>query len=161
MLQPSCDRTTEWVGLTTKVTLKDFFVSQYHNLQIQWMEQIYEVQRQTTEAIIKETENLGAISDAEIRKAVSAIETEKAMLQKSGDKSISNLNDVIVRAREENLGQIVKYRKEKEAEANKLLFANPAYLDLMTSKAMASESKVYFSGKESVLGALLQDIMDS
>ena len=125
------------------------------------MEQIYEVQKQATEAIKKETENLGAIHDAETRKAVSAIQTEKAMLKKFSDKNISNLNDVIVKAREENLGQIVKYRKQKEAEANKLLFANPAYLDLMTTKAMAAETKVYFSGKESVLGALLKDIMEA
>jgi hypothetical protein len=134
---------------------------QYQNLQVHWINQQYEVQRQLTEAIKKETENLGAVSDAESRKAVSAIKTETAMLQKSADKNISSLNDIIVRDREKTFAEIVKYKKESEAEANKLLFANPAYLDLMMSKNLAPESKVYFSGRESLLGALLKEIMDA
>ena len=125
------------------------------------MDQYYEVQHQATEAIKKETENLSAVTDAQIRKAVSAIETEKALIKMAGDKNISSLNDVIVRERERNLGEISKYRKTREAEGNKLLFANPAYLDLKMSQKMASESKVYFSGQESMLGALLKEIMDA
>ena len=56
---------------------------QYQDLQTQWMEQQFEVLRQATETIKKKTENLGAVADAEIRKAVSVIESEKSMLQVS------------------------------------------------------------------------------
>jgi hypothetical protein len=51
---------------------------------------------------------------------VSAIETEKSMVRKSGDKNVSLLNDVIVREREKILAEVDKYRRQKEAEANKV-----------------------------------------
>jgi len=46
---------------------------QYESLQIQWVERLSEVQHRATEAILKETENLKAVADANLRKAVSKI----------------------------------------------------------------------------------------
>ena len=128
---------------------------------MQWMEQQFEVLRRTTEAIKKETENLGAILAAETRKEISEIETQKSMVRIIGEKNISAINDEIVRGRERTAAETGKYRKEKIAAGNKLLFANLGYVDVMMSKKLAPEAKVYYSGQEGVLGALLKEILEA
>ena len=71
------------------------------------------------------------------------------------------MNDVIVKDRDRNMAEVAKYRKEKEAAGNVLLFSNRRYIDVMMSRKLAPEPKVYSSGKEGVLGALLKEIMDA
>ena len=128
---------------------------------MQWMEQQFEVLRRSTEAIKKETENLGAVLEAETRKKISQIETEKSLIRIAGDKNVSALNNEIVRVREKAMAEAAKYRKEKIAAGNKLLFANQGYVDVMMSKKLAPEAKVYYSGQEGVLGAVLKEIMEA
>lgn len=96
--------------------------------------------------------------DAERQKKVLAIEIEKDILKKEGEKNLASLENVLIKEREENQANIEKYRKTQEAEAYKLLYTN-AFVRLEMAKALSKNTKFFFSGESSPLGALLTKIM--
>ncbi len=116
-------------------------------------------QQQKTEQIKKDTQQLKAVADAEREKAVLKITIEKRVLQKEGEKNLSNLENEIVRRREESNADVEHYKKVKQAEANRELYS-PDYVKLEMAKHMSNNTKYYFSGKESALGGLLSNILN-
>jgi len=130
----------------------------YKQVKVQWTEQLVATQQQKTEAIKKETEAQKAVADAERHKRVLAIELEKRVLQKEGENNISQLENEIVRRREQNHADVEAYKKEKAAEANRLLYTEQ-YVKLEMAKHMAQNTKFYFSGRDSAVGSLLSNVL--
>ena len=127
-------------------------------VKVQWTEQLVATQQQKTEEIKKKTESIKALADATREKEVLKIKIEEKVLDKKGDKEISDINNAIVKEKEENLANIEKYKIEKSAEANKALYT-PEYLQLEMVRAMSNNTKLYFSGENSLMGGLLNKFM--
>jgi hypothetical protein len=128
-------------------------------VKVQWTEQLVATQQQKTEQIKKETESLKAVADAPREKTVLKITIEKAVLQKEGEKNISELDNEIVRKREESNADVENYKKMKDAAANLKLYS-PDYVKLELAKAMNNNTKYFFSGEASVFGGLLSNILN-
>ena len=116
-------------------------------------------QHKKTEKIKKETESIKALFDVHREKDVLEIELEKDLLKKEKEKEMSDLENKIIKDREENQANVDSYTKEKAAEANKALYSNE-YLKLEMAKALSTNTKFYFSGETSPLGSLLNKILD-
>merc|ERR1712112_676415 len=87
----------------------------YKQVKVQWTEQLVAKQQKVTEEIKKETELLRAVADAERQKEVLAISIQKQIIETEGQKNISDINNQIVRDKQNNLADIAKYAKDKEA----------------------------------------------
>lgn len=133
-------------------------VSNYKAVKVQWTEQLVATQLQRTEQIRKETESMKAVADANRQKAVLQIELQKQVLMKEGEKDVSLLDNEIVRKREESNADVEAYKKIKDAEGNAVLFTKE-YVQLEMAKALSNNTKYFFSGEQSVLGALLNRVL--
>ena len=127
---------------------------------MQWTEQLVAQQRQKTRKIQKETDLQLALLDADREKQVLAIELEKEILRKEGEKKQSALQNDIVREREQSLADAEAYKKTKAAEANQALYSEE-FIKLEMARALSNNTKFFFSGEQSVLGGLLDNIMGS
>lgn len=141
-----------------KPEIPEDIANNYKQVKVQWTEQLVATQQQKTEKIKKETESIKAIADAERFKAVLEIKIQEKVLDKQGDQNISTINNQIVKEKEENIANIEKYKIEKQAEANRALYT-PEYVKLNMAKALANNTKLYFSGQESVLGGLINEVL--
>lgn len=132
----------------------------YKAVKVQWTEQLVAKQQQKTEQIKKDTQQLKALADAERQKRVLEIDLQKQHSQKEGDKVISILENQILSARRRNAADDEKYEKEKQAEANKLLFDNSQYFKLQMAKSLSPNTKFFFSGENSSLGSFFAKILE-
>jgi hypothetical protein len=130
----------------------------YKAVKVQWTLQLVAVQQQKTEKIHKETEAIKAIKDVEREKDVLKIELEKDILKKDSEKRMNELQNQIIKDREENNANVLAFKKEKEAEANKALYTKD-YIQLELAKALSTNTKFYFSGETSPLGGLLNKLL--
>merc|ERR1719499_1816858 len=71
---------------------------------------------------------------------------------------ISEINNQIVKEKENNLADIAKYAKDKEAEGNRELYS-PEYVKLKIAQSLSNNTKFFFSGQDSILGSLLTKIL--
>jgi len=131
--------------------------SNYKQVKVQWTKQLAETQQQKTEAIKKETEKLKALADAERTKAVLEINIQQQILEREGNQNISRIENQIRKEKEESIADIAKYKAEKAAEANTLLYTD-RYVQLEMAKALTQNTKLYFSGQNSEIGALMSNI---
>ena len=141
-----------------KPNIPDRIVKNYEQVKVQWTERLVAKQRQEAEKVKKETESIKAVLDAEREKKVLQIELEKDLLEKAGEKNLSSLSNAIIKEREENKANVESYKKSKNAEANKKLYSKD-YVRLEMAKALSQNTKFFFSGESSPLGALLTKIM--
>jgi len=132
----------------------------YKQVKVQWTEQLVATQQQKTEKIKKETELIKAVADAERHKKVLEIEIQERIMEKEGNKNVSLIENEIKRVAESNEADIAKYKLEKEAEANELLYTEQ-YTKLNLAKSLTQNAKFYFSGQNSELGGLMQRILGS
>jgi len=130
----------------------------YKQVKVQWTEQLVAKQQKVTEEIKKETELLRAVADAERQKEVLAISIQKQIIETEGQKNISDINNQIVRDKQNNLADIAKYAKDKEAAGNQALLS-PQYVKLQVAQSLVNNTKFFFSGQDSVLGGLLTKIL--
>ena len=130
----------------------------YKAVKVQWTEQLVATQRQKTEKIKKETETMKALLDARRQKDVLEIDIEKDILRKEGEKKLSELENEILRLREQNKADVENYKKSKEAEANAKLYT-PEFVRLEMARSLSNNTKFFFSGDNSPLGAVLTKIM--
>ena len=56
----------------------------YKQVKVQWTEQLVATQRQKTQQIVKETEKLNALADADRQKAVLEVDIQKQLINKEG-----------------------------------------------------------------------------
>ena len=130
----------------------------YKQVKVQWTEQLVATQQQKTEQIKKETESIKAVLDAERQKKVLAIDIEKEVLRKEGEKALSALENQIVFEREKSLADVENYMKKQQAEANSILYTEE-FVKLEMAKQLANNTKFFFSGEQSIFGGLLSNIM--
>jgi len=129
----------------------------YKQVKVQWTEKLVAIQQQATEEIKKKTEELKAIADAKRNKAVLEIKVKERILEKEGEKNVSEINNHILKAKEENLANLEKYKLEKEAEGNKQLYT-PEYVQLNVARHLHNNTKFYFSGEQGLIGGLITKI---
>ena len=141
-----------------KPNIPNDILENYKKVKVQWTEQLVAQQQQKKERILEETEKIKAILDAEREKEVLEIDIQKNILKKEGDKNLSSLENAIIKEREENKANVENYKKTKDAEANKRLYTKD-FVRLEMAKALSQNTKFYFSGDTSPLGALLSKIM--
>ena len=115
------------------------------------------------------------MADAERQKAVLEITIQERIIEKEGTKKVSLINNEIKKAAENNEADIAKYKLEKvgrmmrkncltffipvqEAEANAALYTDK-YIKLNLAKALSNNTKFYFSGQQSELGGLFNQIL--
>ena len=130
----------------------------YKQVKVQWTEQLVATQKQKTALIHKETEAMKAIQDAERQKEVLKINIMKDILEKEGQMNSSLLNNEIMRAAEETKANNEFYKSAKEAEANTNLYSKE-YVQLNLAKSLTNNTKIYFSGENSLLGKILQQVL--
>merc|ERR1712141_450004 len=130
----------------------------YKAVKVQWTEQLVATQQQKTEKIKKETESIKAVADAERHKKVLEIDVQKEILRKEGEKTLSTLENDILKEREQNQADVDKYKKTQDAEANSALYT-PDFIKLEMAKALSQNTKFFFSGESIPLGAILSKIM--
>jgi len=130
----------------------------YKQVKVQWTEQLVATQQQKTESIKKETEKIKALADAERQKAVLEINIQERILEKEGEEKVSTINNEIEKQKENNKADIEKYKLESEAAANEALYTDQ-YIQLNLAKALATNTKFYFSGDQSAMGSLFSKIL--
>ena len=127
-------------------------------MKVQWTEQLVATQKQKTAVIHKETEAMKAIQDAERQKEVLKINIMKDILEKEGQMNSSLLNNEIMRAAEETKANNEFYKSAKEAEANTKLYSKE-YVQMNLAKSLTNNTKIYFSGENSLFGKILQQVL--
>jgi regulator of protease activity HflC (stomatin/prohibitin superfamily) len=131
----------------------------YKEVKVQWTQQLVAIQQQKTEKIKKDTETIKAVADAERQKQVLEIDIQKDILQKEGEKTLSTLENEILKDRKKSAADVENYAKTQLAQANERLFNNTGYIQLEMAKALSQNTKFFFSGESSPLGAVLAKIM--
>merc|ERR1712013_917155 len=101
-----------------KPDIPEDIAQNYKQVKVQWTEQLVAAQQQKTEKIKKETELLKAVADAERQKQVLEINIQQRIIEEEGARNVSLINNEIKKAAEQNEADILKYKLEKEAEAN-------------------------------------------
>lgn len=117
-------------------------------------------QQQKTESIKKETEALKAVADAERQKRVLTIDLEKKILQKETERNVSKINNEIHKEQEENMARVENFKRKLAAEANEVLYSDN-YIKLEMAKALSNNTKLFFSGDQSALGAIFNKILSN
>lgn len=130
----------------------------YKAVKVQWTEQLVATQQQKTEKIKKETQKIKALLDAEREKSVLEIEIQKDVLKKEGEKKMSELQNQIIKDREQNQADVDNYKKTKAAEGNSKLYTQD-YVRLEMARSLSQNTKFYFSGETSPLGGLLNKLL--
>merc|ERR1712123_112809 len=130
----------------------------YKQVKVQWTEQLVAKQQKVTEEIKKETELLKAVADARREKEVLEIKIQEKIIETEGNKKVSEINNQIVKDKQNNLADIAKYAKDKEAAGNTALYS-PEYVKLQVAQSLTNNTKFFFSGQDSVLGGLLTKIL--
>jgi len=141
-----------------KPDIPEDIAQNYKQVKVQWTEQLVATQQKRTEEIKKETEQLKAVADANRQKAVLEIKIEERIIEVEGQKNVSLINNEIKKEAEKTKADIHKYKLEQEALANSQLYSEE-YVKLNLAKALANNTKFYFSGQQSELGALFNQIL--
>ena len=142
-----------------KPKIPEDIAANYQRVKVEWTEKLVAEKEQEKIQVRKETEELKAIADANRLKAVKKIDIEKQILQKEAEKNISAIENERYRLEEENKADVLKYKKEKEAEGNKLVFTDE-YLKIHMSQVFSNNSKLYFSGDDTPFGAIFNKLIN-
>lgn len=102
-------------------------------------------------------QSIKAILDAEREKKVLEIDIQKEILRKEGEKTLSELENEILKQREQNKADVENYKKTKAAEGNLKLYTKD-FVQLEIARAMSNNTKFFFSGETSPLGAVLAKV---
>ena len=131
----------------------------YQRVKVQWTEKLVAEKEQEKEEVRKQTQEMKAVADANRLKAVTIIELERQTLQKEAEKNMSLIENDKYRLQEQTRAEVEKYAKEKASEGNNL-FLTDNYIRLKTAEYFSKNTKLFFSGKNSPIGAILNKITD-
>ena len=130
----------------------------YKEVKVKWTLQLVASQEHKTAMIHKKTEAMKAIEDAERQKAVVTINITRETLEAEGARNISKLNDQILKARDKSRAESHLFKVRQEATANRDLFTDK-YVKLNLAKSLTNNTKLYFSGVNSLLGKILEETL--
>merc|ERR1719167_433886 len=130
----------------------------YREVKIEWTKQLVAQQKQKTERIKKETILQNAVLDAERAREVASINNKQMMQKKENEKNISSIQNDISQQKERTNADIESYKAASRAEYNKNLLSDQ-YIKLQMARALISNTKVFFSGQDSALGSILNNLI--
>jgi hypothetical protein len=111
-----------------------------------------------TDKILKQTEKLMAVADAERQKEVDLIHIAKRIQEEDGLRNISSIRNDIEIDRTKNEADAKFYVVQREAEANRQLLTDQ-YIRLNVAKSIANNTKMYFSGTDGLVGSFLANVL--
>jgi len=130
----------------------------YQRVKVQWTEKLVAEKEREKEEVRKATEEMKAVADARREKAVKVIELEKQILQKEAEKNMSIIVNEQYRLAEENKAKVLYFMRQKESEGNQLLFTDK-YVKMKLAEVFSNNTKLYFSGENSPLGAIFSKLV--
>ncbi|TRY77064.1 hypothetical protein TCAL_08349 [Tigriopus californicus] len=146
-----------WNVFLPKPEVPPAIAANYREVKIEWTKQLVAEQKQKTETILKETQKIKAVLDAEREKEVERIDISKEIQREEGKKNVSAINNAIFTAKMLNEADTMTYVQESEASSNKLLFTDE-YIKLQIAKSLMNNTKMFFSGSESLVGSLIGQV---
>ena len=132
----------------------------YQRVKVQYVERLVAEKEQEKQEVIKQTQELKAVADANRNKAVKIIDLEKQLLEKETQKNISQIENERYRLAEENKANVMKFRGQKEAEANALILTDQ-YVKLKIAEMFSTNSKLYFSGEKTVFSSIFSKLLSN
>jgi len=148
---------TIWNLFIPKPEIPPAIAANYREVKIEWTKQLVAQQKQKTEKIKKETILQNAVLDAERAKAIGQIDNQATLLKKENEKNVSSIENEIRKKKEDTNADIESYMSASRAEYNKNLLTDQ-YIKLQMSKALVSNTKVFFSGEDSAYGGILTNL---
>ena len=129
----------------------------YFQVKVEWTQQLVATQKQRTERIRKETENMKAILDAERGRQVEAIKTTQHIEQEEGRANVTRIKNEVFEEKRRMEADVSSYVAASEANSNKELLTDN-YIKLQLGQLLSNNTKMFFSGPDSVLGSVLQKV---
>jgi len=148
---------TIWNLFIPKPEIPPAIAANYREVKIEWTKQLVAQQKQKTEKIKKETILQNAVLDAERDKAIGQINNQQTLQKKENEKNVSTIENEIRKRKEDTNADIESYMAASRAEYNKNLLTDQ-YIKLQMSKALISNTKVFFSGENSAYGGILNNL---
>ena len=99
-----------------------------------------------------------AVLDAEREKEISSIRATKELAKAEAGKQIGEIDNLMRKKKEETNADIDSYKEASKAETNKLLLTDQ-YIKMEMAKSLTANSKMYFSGQDSALGSILNQVL--
>ena len=98
------------------------------------------------------------MADADRLKDVQTIDIAKKIDMEEGQKNISHIQNQVFAEQQRVLADVGGYVANSEAEANQNLLTDN-YIKLQLAKSLANNTKMFFSGSDSAMGAILNQIL--
>ena len=152
------DAITIWNLNIPKPEIPPAIAANYRQVKIEWTKQLVARQKQLTEKINKETSLQNSIMDAERDRKVQQIEDSVELINKENEERMGNIENEIKLQRENTNSDIETYYATTQAEYNKNLLTDQ-FIKLELSKSLLANTKVFFSGQNSLLGSALHRIL--
>jgi len=146
-----------WNIFLPKPDVPPAIAANYRNVKVEWTKQLVAQQKQRTEKIHKETERIKAVADAERLKEIQAIDIQKKIQMEEGKSNVSSINNEMMAKKRRIQADVSSYVSLSEAESNKELLSDN-YVKLQIAKSFGNNTKMYFSGGDSALGAILGSV---
>ena len=134
-----------------------FYTLVIFQVKVEWTQQLVATQKQRTERIRKETENMKAILDAERGRQVEAIKTTQHIEQEEGRANVTRIQNEVFEEKRRMEADVSSYVAASAANSNKELLTDN-YIKLQLGQLLSNNTKMYFSGPDSVLGSVLQKV---
>lgn len=152
------DSITVWNLFIPKPDIPPAIAANYREVKIEWTKQLVAQQKQKTERIKKQTVLQNAVLDAEREKEISSIMATKELAKAEAGAQISSVDNQMRKAKEETYADIESYKAASKAETNKGLLTDQ-YIKMELAKSLTANSKMYFSGSDSALGSILNEVL--
>jgi len=146
-----------WNIFIPKPDVPPAIAANYRQVKVEWTEQLVARQKQETEKIRKETQNIKAILDAERERQVQAIATSKHIEMEEGKSNMTRIKNEIYEETNRMKADVSSYVKQSEANSNQELLTDQ-YVKLKIAQTLSNNTKMYFSGGDSVLGSVLGQV---
>ena len=146
-----------WNVFLPKPDVPPAIAANYKMVKIEWTKKLVAEQKRKTELIEKETQKLKALADAEREKDVELINIARRIQEEEGAKNVSAIRNELETERMKSDADANKYVHEKEAESNKVLLTDQ-FVRLEIAKAVGNNTKMFFSGGDSIVGSILNGI---
>lgn len=127
----------------TKPKIPESVRQNYEHMEAEKTKLLVATQHQRVVEKEAETERKKAVIEAEKALQVAKIHYDQQIQEKEAQKKISLLEDESHLARERARADAEFYKKQKEAEGNRLLLT-PEYLELKKVEAIAANNKIYY-----------------
>jgi len=149
-LQESLDKYAPGIQIIairiTKPKIPQHILQNYEQMEAEKTKLLVAIQAQKVAEKEAETQKKKATIDAHTKSEVSKIKMEQEIMEKESQKKIKELEDLATLNHEKTIADAYFYQKQKEAEANKLIYQSitPEFLQLELIRSIQNNTKIYF-----------------